>query len=125
MVFFLHAVKPTLISKSETVAEMGLRLLSLFLEPPNHEITKEHLIPTLVLGARRHPQLAEQFFRFAVGMSDYSKDLLTLLKAESNETELQNILIMLVKVYKDANQLAKLYELRGLNELINRTIKAL
>jgi hypothetical protein len=62
--FFLKSIKPALISKSESVAENSLNLMLGFLENYGTEarvrVVRDHLVPTLMLVLRRHPQLADR-----------------------------------------------------------------
>lgn len=90
--------------------------------PSRFELIKEHLVSTLVLGIRRHPYLIAEFARFMITASDFHQDLLVCLKPETSETDLQNIFLAMWTVSKQINSIDSFFKLKGINEIVSKSI---
>lgn len=63
-------------------------------------LLREHLLPTLVLMVRRHPQLVDKIVSAVVELGGYREDILSEFVESSPKGDLNNILVSLWRVYR-------------------------
>lgn len=87
--FLLRSVKPSLISKSDSVVKLGLKLFNLYIQKTHSDsahaahrftILKEFLLSTLMLGIKRHPHLTSMVLDFILLVAGTNDGLLVSLK---------------------------------------------
>ena len=102
--FFLKAIKPALISKSESVTENTINLVHSFLMRYNVNdrfyLMKEYLVPTFMLAIRRHSQLTDQVVRASLELVDFNENIITNLYENTSKNDFFILFISLWKIFE-------------------------